>query len=233
MTAMAKIRVKPGPASPRWWEQYDLPEHDPDDPFAEEGSEDFCSCGVYWYTCHLRGEHGHQRIRRGKWVDNRVRLSIDGAAGGTGIALWPESTWGQLTLPCLVQNIYPAGKVTHWREKTFTVLDKMEKAIQPYQITHAYLEQPEFFDDAGGHLAAKSDDLIKLVFFFGACCQVLYRLRIPMTFYKVKLWKGQLPKKVVERRIRALLPEIDSLNVSSHGFDAVGIGLYAKGQINQ
>jgi hypothetical protein len=45
-------------------------------------------------------------------------------------------------------------------------------------------------------------------------------------------WKGQLPKSVVERRIQSTLGRkvCENLEIKTHGWDAVGIGLWVKGK---
>jgi hypothetical protein len=158
-----------------------------------------------------------------------VRVSIDPGSTGTGIALWREEEWDALVPPIEVRNFMPAPINEHWREKTFGIVARMQKDLAKYDVRHAYFEQPEFFDTAGGHMAAKTGDLIKLTFFFGACAYAVEQLGIPMTFYPVHEWKGQLPKNIVTRRIIGRIPTVNRLKPQSHSWDAIGIGLHAKG----
>lgn len=95
-----------------------------------------------------------------------------------------------------------------------------------------YVEWPTFFDSGVGHAVARRGDLGKLTFGAGYICGALGECfgcqTVPVT---VNEWKGQLPKAVVTERIKHLLGKnkCQRLGITSHAWDAVGIGLYAKG----
>lgn len=101
-----------------------------------------------------------------------------------------------------------------------------------WALNAAYIEWPSFFASAVGHAAAARGDLVKLTFGAGFVCGQLRRefgcLIEPIP---VNDWKGQLPKSVVIGRIRKILGKdaCRKLGIKSHAWDAVGIGLYAKG----
>lgn len=83
-----------------------------------------------------------------------------------------------------------------------------------------------FLDSQRGIASAGSSAIVKLAFVvgvFGACVSahsILFRL------VKVQDWKGQLPKEVINMRIRNLLGESGCAPFRADIWDAVGIGLW-------
>jgi hypothetical protein len=157
-------------------------------------------------------------------------MSVDPAPQGTGLAFWDIEDWGRLVPPIATANVYPK-KADRWDARAWSTIEKIQTAMSPYHVVHAYLEQPGYFADAAGVMAAKTGSLEKLLYFFGSVTYMLHRAGISQTYYSVREWKGQLPKDVVERKILRLLPAISTMNIKSHSMCAVGIGLHAKKQI--
>lgn len=103
-------------------------------------------------------------------------------------------------------------------------------------IRNIYIEWPSFFGgSARGYASAARDDIVKLSIATGYIIAWLEKCRggrpgeiIPVP---VRNWKGQLPKDVVIQRIKKLLGTAACyrLGVKTHAYDAIGIGLYAKG----
>jgi hypothetical protein len=91
-----------------------------------------------------------------------------------------------------------------------------------------YFEEPVFFTDGGSTAVAASGSLVKLSMATGAMAQVAWGKGAEVKMAPVVQWKGQLPKKVVNKRICKLL-KCSSRAYTSHAWDAVGIGLWAKG----
>jgi Holliday junction resolvasome RuvABC endonuclease subunit len=156
-------------------------------------------------------------------------ITLDPGISGTGIAVWSSKKWKeQLVNPVHCENLYPKEK-KDFVVKTNSLLRKIENLFEIYDIKELWCEMPEFFDDAGGHMAAKKGDLVKLVFFVGAVAGICYTNGVHFRSIKPSEWKGQTSKEMVIRKIRYLLPEIHRINPKSHSYDAIGIGLWAQG----
>jgi len=156
-------------------------------------------------------------------------ISLDPGITGTGVAVWKRRDWRKtLTNPVWCCNMYPKGKGDYVC-KTISLLIKIEDLMNAYRVTDLYCEMPEFFDDAGGHMAAKKGDLGKLTYFVGAVAGLCYTRGVVFHPIEPSKWKGQTSKEMVIRKIEQILPEIHELNPKSHTYDAIGIGLWAQG----
>jgi hypothetical protein len=91
------------------------------------------------------------------------------------------------------------------------------------------IEWPKFMESGGGQTVARTDSLVKLVACAGRIVQVFRGLGVPVTLVPVADWKGQLPKEVVNKRIVKRLGEAACEDFQTHAWDAVGVGLWAKG----
>ena len=93
------------------------------------------------------------------------------------------------------------------------------------------IEWPGFFDSAGGRAVAGGGSLVKLAFGVGKLAQVAEAFGATFEPIPVAKWKGQLSKRIVEHRIRRILPfsRIEKLQPKQHEWDAIGIGLYCRG----
>lgn len=108
-----------------------------------------------------------------------------------------------------------------------------------FNVKQCHYELPVFYDDAGGHMAAKKGDLGKLMRSVGRIEELCRRQSVRYFEHPVPRWKGQLPKTVVNRRICRILEKVcrprdpkaclEELGCKTHAWDAVGIGLFAKG----
>lgn len=157
-----------------------------------------------------------------------VIVSIDPGIRGTGLAFWDMKEWGHALLPIAVEVITPPEN-QKWVMACSTLYEEFTDVLESYGVSKAYCEFPQYFMSPTGHAATADGNIFKLSSLIGVfmgCLLSRGGILIPI---KVNKWKGQLPKGVVERRIRKLSPEIDTLGVESHAWDAVGIGLYAQG----
>lgn len=145
------------------------------------------------------------------------KLTIDPGLNGTGWALWDER-WK------LLRNgvITPKNKGWEMRgsEITCRVLD-LDELIN--DVRDVYMEFPEFHQSAGGQVTAKSGALVKLAWFVGFLSSAI---PVPVHYVTPTQWKGQLPKQIVIDRIKAKMPDVKA---KSHDYDAIGIGLYVRG----
>jgi hypothetical protein len=159
------------------------------------------------------------------------RVSIDAGLNGTGLAFWNERTWGDLCPPSQVANIYARGG--SWDERARKLTEKFRFELQPttrHCVTVAYIEVPEYMEGtARVNASTVKGDTLKLAMVVGAFMAVCWELSIPILPYEVHEWKGQLPKEIVWKRIKARIPDVVKLNPKSHSIDAIGIGLHAKG----
>jgi hypothetical protein len=158
----------------------------------------------------------------------RERLSVDVGNAGTGLAFWQDSRWeDRRALPTAVLNLYAPKAVEGWQERAEFLCSAFDETLKSRAVVHVYIEEPEFWQGSvKGMTAATKGDLIKLVHLVGMYHGVCLKRGIPVTLIPVSVWKGQLPKPVVISRIKARLPGVKA---SSHSWDAIGIGLHARG----
>jgi hypothetical protein len=167
-----------------------------------------------------------------------VDWSIDPGITGCGIAIWRifAETFPH-RLPLLVKNIYPKSKLVSvaglrplWVEKVWSEMAQIEDLEELHGTPRViHCEIPHYMEGATADASNRTSSLGKLFSHVGAVQEFARQHQSQFLGYEVNQWKGQLPKTVVIQRIRRLLPEIDRLKVSSHGWDATGIGLYGQG----
>lgn len=155
----------------------------------------------------------------------RHRVSID-PGREIGVAVWDSRRWKRLVPPVATGVVRPLSwKLPyHTRvEQQGVILFELLERYRP--ITHVYAEWPMFMESEKGFMAAMDGDLVKLTYctgFIGALSMALGAIFVPV---EIRDWKGQLPKNVVELRIRKMLGRA----YPNHAADAVGIGLDRKG----
>ena len=146
-----------------------------------------------------------------------MKLTIDPGLSGTGWAYW-DRNWK------LIRHgvIKPPAKHT-WEQKMQFIIQILESHVYELGLNQAYVEFPSFFQSTGGQVTARSGALVKLSSLVGA---------IMFTFsakpVRVNEWKGQLPKEIIIKRIKRILPNVKA---KSHDWDAIGIGLYLRGDL--
>lgn len=153
-------------------------------------------------------------------------LSVDPGLGGTGLACWID---GELIRTEVI--------IAHNRKADFT--DRAESIAQQVRViavNHGAesiaCEYPEYFaNSASGEMVARRGDLLKLTFLVG----VIAGRCAPVDFVAVPVgvWKGQVSKDTIERRIRRRLGDslCRSMGIRTHAWDAVGVGLYMQGRL--
>lgn len=149
------------------------------------------------------------------------KITIDPGISGTGYAIW-DSRWKLLHHGVLLP---PASLL--WELKAYNLIEQLLGLVTSNSCVEGYIEMPQLFQSAGGLVTANSGALVKLSWFVGMVCGGL-RPHCPLRPVEVNQWKGQLPKEVVIRRIQRVLP---SCKATSHDWDAIGIGLYIKGDL--
>lgn len=160
-------------------------------------------------------------------------VSIDPGLSGTGLAIWPT-----------VKSKFPSSTLilscndnrAHWSRRSVRIAHLVTAALKANgarneRLTLAW-EVPGYFQSEGGLSSATSGSLVKLCFTAGCIVSSIFEefeiaKHVPV---EVNTWKGQLPKRIVESRIEVILGKRACASLSSHMWDAVGIGLWAQGR---
>ena len=163
-------------------------------------------------------------------------LSIDPGLMGTGVALWTNEgsalDWERIELPQNVWTYTPRGRT--WQDRSQDCLMWLNYIYKVYNVIDTYCEWPQYFMGAIGHSATVRGDIHKLTYLIGGIAHLATYVHTGnMHLVPVVEWKGQLPKQVVINRIKQIYQKanlnINSIDIKSHGWDALGIGLYVKG----
>ncbi len=160
---------------------------------------------------------------------NSETATVDPGLGGTGLAFWSNRTWSEKVPPLEIKNLYAEGH-TLWTDSANSLVKKFKAEIEARTVTRVYIEWPKFFSGSvKGWTATTQGDIFKLSYLIGMFAEVCRQLGIEVILVPVNDWKGQLPKRVVEQRIRAKIPGVLALRPTTHSWDAIGIGLKLKG----
>ena len=157
-------------------------------------------------------------------------LFVDPGLSGTGLAHFQKirhSPRGKTLEPNITLSITPPRK-GDWKVKCLAVMEEFASALTAIDPYYVVLEFQEIWGDAVSQAAAKKGDLQKLTYLTGAMGWEVHN-RCPYFPISVKptTWKGQLPKKAVDARIKKYLGK----SYKNHISDAVGMGLWAQGKI--
>jgi len=160
-------------------------------------------------------------------------VTIDPGTKTTGVAFWDRETWKDLVPPTDVFAI-AASSANNWYTRMAGIIDALDGLFAERTVLRAYIELPTFMQSHKGQTAAKSGSLVKLSAMFGAVYMSCHNIAAKVKPVRIVDWKGQLPKNVTERRIRKRLGNLEheggiGVSVPSDCWDAVGIGLWAKG----
>jgi len=157
-------------------------------------------------------------------------ITIDPGIDALGWAVFDD--WGcdfftDLKAP-IDSGVCRTNKKDPWLVKTDDMAFKVGELFSKYKGSDCYhvaCEMPKYMESAKGKVAARSDALVKLVFIVGRIAQVCHEYGIQFQPIPVGQWNGQLPKKIMEARVRKRL----GISYREHEYDAVGIGLHLKG----
>lgn len=156
----------------------------------------------------------------------KTTMTIDPGISGTGYALWSEK------MILLDAGIF-SSRNKGWLEKAEDIASQLKVYMVGKKVTQAHIELPSFFQSSGGETVARRGDLVKLTLMAGLIHGTFKVLGCRVKYVSIANWKGQLPKNVVEKRVRKRVEEDtwNGLDIKSHAIDAVGIGLYVKGEL--
>lgn len=164
-----------------------------------------------------------------------VNLSVDPGLSGTGFAVWNWTTWKDLEPP-LAAGILDAqldrkSQQKPWVARAYAVGRAFDALLQDLTPVYCYVEWPNFRSGAGGHMCAARGDLGKLYFVCGVLAEVCRKHGCHFVPVGVPEWKGQLSKEMVASRVQARIgtAACKRLELQTHAWDAVGLGLTVKG----
>ncbi len=161
-------------------------------------------------------------------MSDRV-IFIDPGIGGTGYAIW---FYGEFSSYESGDTLYGPNEYGIINCKDVNVqLEKFKRMIAYFRPLLMYIEDAAFMTGSlKGQAAARTGSVVKLAQYIGRLQQICQELRVTTELISVMKWKGTLPKKVVWDRIFKVLPD---LKAKSHALDAIGLGLWKMGVINQ
>jgi len=155
-------------------------------------------------------------------------ISIDPSINNVGIAVW-----GLPNTLMAFKLVHPkVGQRSNEYDKSLSVLNQIKELIQEYKINKMILEVPEHWAVAGFE-ARETGSIAKLMLVVG----LIYSLHDELDELKVvkpREWKGQLPKNVMENRLRGsyLKIGVDLSELNPNVVDAIGIGhFYITGSV--
>lgn len=161
-----------------------------------------------------------------------IVIGVDPGLSGTGWALWTRDRVrrGFDAVPAAC-GIVTSSRRLAWRDKIAAIEHTFVSGIidiTRWGTTTVFVEMPEWQGSAKSAMTWTTGDMQKLTYLVGyldGCAQLWAEEFVPVP---VSVWKGQLPKDVVQRRIEKIvgLDHCRALKIKSHAWDAVGIGLY-------
>lgn len=148
-----------------------------------------------------------------------------------GVCVWLKSEF-LAELPPQRWFVYRTSSRKHptWKQQLEVNTQSFVKDLlsSGNTVLDVYCEYPRFFESPVGTVSARRGDLGKLytaVGYLHGCLSHL--IRGTFCYVPVTLWKGQLPKSVVESRLRNRWGDwMNQSNISSHAIDALGIGAW-------
>lgn len=160
-------------------------------------------------------------------------ISIDPGLAGTGVVRWANRK------PIAARVMKPImrdvrDKIKDGEEdlipRARDLADQLvsDAALFIFEYTTVVIEFPEYQASADRAMGWKTGSLQRLTMFIGVLIGVM-----PRTWRVILVspsgWKGQLPKDVVQRRMTAVYGanKMKELGVTSHAWDALGIGHWA------
>jgi len=159
-----------------------------------------------------------------------LSMTIDPGVNGTGVAIWDSHAGVPNNKIPIFANTMSIGGRMHWRNKVESYMHTILSILDVYSgCNYVYIEEPIYMESAKGQVSARSDALEKLIYCASFYAGYLTAMNQKVEFIRIIDWKGNMPKDVVERRIRKILGDSICENIHNHAWDAVGIGLHLQG----
>jgi hypothetical protein len=163
-----------------------------------------------------------------KQIKHDRLISVDPSINNVGIAIWDLPN----TL-LMYKLVHPkVGCRNNEYDKSLSILDQIKEWIKIYTINRMILEVPAHWA-VGGFEARETGSIAKLMLVVGLLYSLKHNLE-ELKIVKPHEWKGQLPKNVMENRLRAdyLAIDVDLSKLNSNIVDAIGIGhFYITGSV--
>lgn len=167
-----------------------------------------------------------------------IMVSVDVGINALGWARWnveQRAMNASFKLrPPLRVGVLTADRAKPWDVRLMEMLDLFREVVNDDGgCDLLVLEYAEFrASNAVGHAAAAKGSLTQLTFAAGAHAYMARDMwNADVMLVKPSVWKGQLPKSLVEKRITRTMGNtaLDGTKIQSHAWDAVGLGLHARG----
>lgn len=152
-------------------------------------------------------------------------LTIDPSVRSCGWAFWDND---RLKASGLVRSSH---KDDDWQTGGQGIGAVLRAIGRRNKIDKVYCEFPAFHGGTKGAVTASSGALVKLSWMVGFLDGLFTPEFIPFELVPVNKWKGQLPKEVINERIKKILPESVWKNFKKDTWDAVGLGLFIHGRM--
>lgn len=160
-------------------------------------------------------------------MKNKYTLSIDPSINFLGYAIHKSNE--------LLEYKLLRSSSTHidFIDKSRYMVDKLKTVINEFSFEGNYTlaivtEIPQYWGVAG-FIARESGAIPKLMFL----CGMIMGLTKDVIALTPNDWKGQLPKNVVNNRLRKVYPDIDIAKLNHNIVDAIGIGQYYVSKNNK
>lgn len=160
-------------------------------------------------------------------------LFVDPGIGGTGLALFAKlaAVGKKPWMPVMTEMLEPKSK--HWQAKIEEVCSWFSGIVHALDARLVVIEMPETWGgDARSYAATTKQTkgepapLFKLTYLVGGMGEIARQATLSRPLLiSPRLWKGQLPKEVVHKRIFQTWGN----KYREHEADAVGMGLAAQG----
>ena len=158
-------------------------------------------------------------------------VTVDPGIRGSGFAYWERlyrTEPGEVMAPRDIQLAVPKAKGS-WQLRAGLVVERFKGFLYKHSPGLVVIELPEVWSDSEKSMAsATKGDLIKLAVLCGRLEEATFEDNVTLTktlYISPQQWKGQLSKRVVDKRIKASL----QAEYPDHVSDAVGMGLSMQG----
>lgn len=152
-----------------------------------------------------------------------IIMSIDPSINNCGAAIFNDKKliFNKLLVS---YNIKVIKKQEHKEKfdyicKSESIVEQIKMCMDDYNVDMLILEVPEYWK-VGGYESRESGAMFKLTFLCGMICGI----KNNTITYTPSDWKKQLPKDVVNIRLRKYYPDVNIVSTDHNVVDAIGIG---------
>lgn len=153
-------------------------------------------------------------------------IAVDPGFGGTGWAVWPLRRRIRIAHPESTGTVNPpkSGEMEE-EERAGFLFNELLRLFDRIGPDRVFIEWPEFFPGTKGHTSAARGDFTRLVLAASIVASAGWWAKAKVHFVPVTMWKGQLTKVVVAKRVAKAL-QCQTNRYPNHVMDAVGLGLW-------